>query len=332
VPDEDPDETPTTTLEFPYQRTTGPVMGPFLTGVRDGHLLGSRIGGRVLCPPMEFDPDTAAPVEPDLVEVGPGGTVESWTWVAEPTSKHPFARPFAFALIRLDGADTALVHAVDAGSIDAMATGMRVAAQYAEVRHGAITDVWFVPEADARPQRIEPGAEPVTVSEHLIGVTITEHLTPHRKRFIAALLEGRIIGQRSPVSGKVYVPPRGYDNLERVPMGEADDVDVPDTGAVSSFTVITPIQYHGQEETEPYIRASILLDGTDQAINQIDIRDIALDEFRVGMRVRAVWLPPEERSGRGIDNRGAAWDGVIARWEPTGEPDDDPRRLQEYAF
>jgi uncharacterized OB-fold protein len=327
-----PSDATTTTLEFPYQRTTGPVLGAFLTGVRDGRLLGSRIGGRVLCPPMEYDPETAAPAEPDLVEVGPGGTVESWTWVAHPTAKHPFAHPFAFALVRLDGADTALVHAVDAGSIDAMSTGMRVAAQYAAERRGAITDVWFVPEAAARPQDIVPGPEPVTISEHLIGVTIAEHLTPHRKRFIAALLDGRILGQRSPVSGKVYVPPRGYDNLERVPMGEEDDVVVADTGAVSSFTVITPIQYHGQQETEPYIRASILLDGTDQAINQVDVRDIPPEDFRVGMRVRAVWLPPERRTGAGIDNRGAAWDGVIERWEPTGEPDDDPRRLQEYAF
>ena len=41
-------------------------------------------------------------------------------------------------------------------------------------------------------------------------------LFPHRERFAKGLLEGRIIGQKSPVSGKVYVPGRGYDNLERV--------------------------------------------------------------------------------------------------------------------
>ena len=43
-------------MEYPYTRTTGPVIGPFLTGLRDGHILGSRCGGRVLCPPMEYDP------------------------------------------------------------------------------------------------------------------------------------------------------------------------------------------------------------------------------------------------------------------------------------
>ena len=62
--------------------------------------------------------------------VGPGGVVESWAWVTEPTVKHPLRHPFAFALVKLDGADTALMHAVDAGSIDAMSTGMRVTARF----------------------------------------------------------------------------------------------------------------------------------------------------------------------------------------------------------
>ena len=101
---------------------------------RDGKILGNRCGDRVLCPPLEYDPDTGATLEPDFVEVGPGGTVQSWTWVAEPTSKHPFDHPFAFALILLDGASTPMVHAIDAGSIDRMQTGMRVQAQFRDER------------------------------------------------------------------------------------------------------------------------------------------------------------------------------------------------------
>ena len=49
--------------------------------------------------------------------------------------------PFAWALIRLDGADTALLHGVDAGRSDAMITGMRVRARWAEERTGSITDI-----------------------------------------------------------------------------------------------------------------------------------------------------------------------------------------------
>jgi uncharacterized OB-fold protein len=321
------------TLEFPYQRTTGPVIGPFLTALRDGKILGNRCNGRVLCPPLEYDPETSAPLDPDFVEVGPGGTVRSWTWVVEPTRKHPFDHPFAFAMILLDGADTPILHAVDAGTVDAISTGMRVAAQFREERKGAITDVYFVPEAQAKAQDITPGEEPVTISEHLIGLEIFEPLYPHRVRFAEGLLAGKVLGQRSPASGKVYVPSNGYDNMERTEMTEADDVEVADRGAVSSFTVITPVQYYGQKETEPYIRASILLDGADQPIIGVDIRDIPLEEFRVGMRVQAVWKKPEERDVTDLGNRfGGAWEGVIDRWEPTGEPDMDPRPLQEFAF
>jgi uncharacterized OB-fold protein len=310
------------TLEFPYTRTTGPVVGPFLTGLRDGKILGGRCGDRVLCPPLEFDPDTGASIEPDFVEVGPGGTVVSWTWVATPTVKHPFDHPFAFALISLDGADTPLVHAIDAGSIDAMSTGMRVKAQYRDDRRGAITDVYFVPEADAKKQKITAGDEPVLITEHLIGVTMSEPLFPHRERFAKGLLEGRIIGQKSPVSGKVYVPGRGYDNLERVLLTEQDEVVVADVGTVTSFTVITPVQYYGQKETEPYIRCSILLDGSSAPIIGVDVRDIPLDDFRIGLRVKAVWKPFGERSVDQMDNRfGGVWEDVIERWEPTGEPD-----------
>jgi hypothetical protein len=145
-------ELPITThvIEFPYTRTLGPVTGPFLTGLRDGQVLGIRSNdGRVLVPPTEWDPETGLPLDASaLVPVGPGGVVETWAWVTEPTGKHPLRQPFAFALIRLDGADTALVHAVDAGSMDAMATGMRVTAKFLDERVGRITDLVFVPEGE----------------------------------------------------------------------------------------------------------------------------------------------------------------------------------------
>ena len=59
----------------------------------------------------------------------------------EPMPKHPLDRPFAWALIQPDGADSALLGAVDAGTPNAMATGARVVPQWAEEREGAITDL-----------------------------------------------------------------------------------------------------------------------------------------------------------------------------------------------
>ena len=134
-------------LEFNYTRTVGPVTGRFLTGLRDGRIEGVKTAsGRVIVPPTEYDPDTAESVTDEYVEVGPGGTVTTWAWVNEPRNLQPLERPFAWALIRLDGADTAMLHAVDAGDPGAMKTGMRVEPRWRDERIGMITDIeCFVP-------------------------------------------------------------------------------------------------------------------------------------------------------------------------------------------
>jgi uncharacterized protein len=133
---------PTTshTVEFPYTRSVGPIIGAFLDGLQQGKILGSRAAGRTLVPALEWDPNTGAPAEPDLVEVGPEGEITSWTWVAEPLATHPLDTPFAFALIKMDGADTSMVHVVDA-SRDDVRTGARVRPRWRDDREGHIRDI-----------------------------------------------------------------------------------------------------------------------------------------------------------------------------------------------
>jgi uncharacterized OB-fold protein len=134
-------------LEYPYTRTVGPIMGKFLTELRDGRILGIRTrDGRVMVPPAEYDPATGEDLS-ELTPVADRGVVTTWAWVYTPRAKHPLDHPFGWALIRLDGADTALLHAVDAGEDSAMSTGMRVKARWREERVGEIQDiVCFVPE------------------------------------------------------------------------------------------------------------------------------------------------------------------------------------------
>jgi uncharacterized OB-fold protein len=136
-------------LEYPYTRSVGPVVGRFLGALRDGRIEGVRTkAGKVLVPPIEYDPATAEAVTDDFVEVGPGGVVTTWCWVAEPRAKQPLERPFAWALIRLDGADTAMLHAVDAGAPTHMKSGMRVKPRWRAQRTGMVTDIeCFEPEA-----------------------------------------------------------------------------------------------------------------------------------------------------------------------------------------
>ena len=137
----------TYTLALPYRRSLGPVVGAFLTGLRDGEVLGSRTAaGRVIVPPLEYDPDTGDEVG-ELVPVGQAGVVTTWAWVPEPMRKHPLDRPFAWALVQLDGADTALLHALDVPSPDDVRTGMRVRIRWSDERVGHLHDIaCFEPE------------------------------------------------------------------------------------------------------------------------------------------------------------------------------------------
>ena len=137
----------TYTLELPYRRSVGPVVGAFLTGLRDRRVVGSRTAaGRVIVPPLEYDPDTGDAVD-DIVEVGSAGVVTTWAWIDEPLRKHPLDRPFAWVLVQLDGADTSLVHALDVSDVSAVSTGMRVQIRWADERRGHITDIaCFEPE------------------------------------------------------------------------------------------------------------------------------------------------------------------------------------------
>ena len=92
-------------IAFDYTRSLGPTLSAFASALAERRILGARSAdGLVHAPPFEYDPVTAAPPA-ELVEVGPGGTVVSWSWMQRPLDGQPLDHPFGWALIRLDGAD-----------------------------------------------------------------------------------------------------------------------------------------------------------------------------------------------------------------------------------
>jgi uncharacterized protein len=315
-------------ISFDYTRSLGPTLGAFVTGLAERRILGARASdGRVHAPPFEFDPVTAEPPT-ELVEVGPGGSVVSWTWMRRPLEAQPLAGPFGWALIRLDGADTALLHAVDAGSADQMRTGMRVRPRWSDRRGAGITDIaCFEPgepgeaagsadtgsadtgSADTESADTEAAnTEAVTMITTPIKLGYEHTVSPGESSYLRALAEGRLLAQRCPVCGKVYLPPRGSCPVDGVPT--ETEVELPDTGIVTTFCVVN-VPFQGQQVEVPYVAASVLIDGADIAFQHL-ILGCAPDEVRMGMRVKAVWKPREEweTSMRNIDH-----------FEPTGEPD-----------
>jgi uncharacterized OB-fold protein len=133
-------------LGFTYTRTPGPIIGKFLAALKQQRLYGIRgRDGRVLFPPTEYDPLTGEDLR-DYAPVGEAGTVVAWTWVSIPRSHHLLREPFAWALIKLDGADTPFLHMVVSESGTDLHPGTRVRVRWAEERRGAITDIaWFEP-------------------------------------------------------------------------------------------------------------------------------------------------------------------------------------------
>jgi uncharacterized OB-fold protein len=146
------------------------------------------------------------------------------------------------------------------------------------------------------------------------------------------LAQGRIIGHKCPECGKVYMPPRGYCPLCVVETTEADEVEVANVGTITTFSVITPLQYQGQEETEDYVQATLLLDGADTTIMVMRMDGIAIGDVRMGMRVRAVF-PPAHAGGASASAsiaRGMGLGDAVERWEPSGEPDLTREQIAEH--
>jgi len=329
-------------IGFDYTRSLGPVLSRFMTGLAAGRILGARAAdGTVHAPPFEYDPVTFAPPE-EFVEVGPAGTVISWSWMPAPLAGQPLDRPFAWALIRLDGADTALLHAVDAAPAApagpatpaAMRTGMRVQPRWAAERVGSIRDiVCFQPSSEPEGGPASVSMAPSTRSsgldgandtvgeavEETVGVTVTgmvapvhlvyEHTaSPGESAFLRGLAQGRLLGQRCPVCGMVYVPARGTCPVDGGPM--AEQVELPDTGTVTTFCIVN-VPYPGQRVTPPYVAAAVLLDGADISFQHL-VLGCDASQVRMGMRVKAVWKP-REQWGTTAEN--------ISHFAPTGEPD-----------
>jgi len=311
-------------IGFDYTRSLGPVLSQFMTALAGRRILGSRgADGRVHAPPFEYDPVTFAPPA-ELVEVGPEGTVTSWSWAGEPLEGQPLARPFGWALIRLDGADTAMLHAVDAGSAAAMATGMRVRVRWAASPAGHIRDIaCFEPCNDAgpgglagtaQPEAGQPetghpvGHEPVTIVTTPVRLHYEHTASPGESEFLRGLADGRLLGQRCPACGKVYIPPRAACPTDGVPT--AGEVELPDTGTVTTFCVVN-VPFRGQRVPTPYVTAAIVLDGADIPFQHL-ILGCEPGEVTMGMRVAAVWRP-RDQWGTTVEN--------IDHFRPTGEPD-----------
>jgi uncharacterized OB-fold protein len=126
-------------ITIPYKWTTGPAAGRFLAELRDNaRVVGGRCAecGRVYVPPPDVCGDCFKPVN-DWIALSGQGVEVAASRVHRRMPFSPADAPYTVALVRLDGADTDLLHLVEEG----VGAGDRVVARFKQERGGSILDI-----------------------------------------------------------------------------------------------------------------------------------------------------------------------------------------------
>ena len=317
-------------LEYPggYTRSVGPVIGRFLTGLRDGRILGVRLPTAACsCRRPSTTPTTSAAIAPEgdhWIEVGPRGTVQAFTWVtrAAPGQAHAHQS----VRVRADPARRRRHRAVAHGRLRQRPTRSR--SVRASRRGGARSAPATSPtsrhgsrSATARSPTPAPLHAPAEDEQPVTGDHCADRgsstRTPRAKRRRAT---SRVwVKERSSAAGRrqsteVYAGSRGTDPKTGEPT--SIEVEVQRHGRVTTFCVVNIPGLSELAPEIPYVSAQILLDGANNTFFGL-IRGCPVDDVHMGMRVKAKWadeLKPDHTS--------------IKWWEPTGEPDARLRALQ----
>ncbi|HID89293.1 MAG TPA: Zn-ribbon domain-containing OB-fold protein [Anaerolineae bacterium] len=114
-------------------------------------------------------------------------------------------------------------------------------------------------------------------------------------RFLRELKAGRLVGTRCANCGRVMVPPRMFCEHCFAPIDEF--VPLEDTGTVITFSLCY-VTWDMVRIEEPQIPAVIGIDGASPGMGIMHLLgEVDPKAVKIGMRVAAVWKPPEERTG-----------------------------------
>jgi uncharacterized OB-fold protein len=139
-------------ISVPYSWWAGDTASRFFVNIRDEkRISGTRCEqcNKVYIPPRKTCPACFTANE-NWVDVASSGTLISYTVARRQLRAIPKKVPVIFGLIRLDGADTAMLHYIDEIDPQQVAIGMRLEAVFAEARSGGIQDIrHFRPEQNS---------------------------------------------------------------------------------------------------------------------------------------------------------------------------------------
>ncbi|MFL2726490.1 MAG: Zn-ribbon domain-containing OB-fold protein [Gammaproteobacteria bacterium] len=130
-------------LEYPYERSPGPIIGRFFEELSNEVLVGTKNSkGEIFLPAAEFDPNDSEQLN-DFVEVNNEGVIHSYTWIEKPRTHHLLKDSFAFALICMNGTNSAMLHMIANCREDEIEIGKRVKVVWNEEKSQTIRDIKY---------------------------------------------------------------------------------------------------------------------------------------------------------------------------------------------
>ena len=132
-------------IKVPYKWSVGEYGSRFFGEIKDNKkIFGTRCRNcnKTYIPPRKTCPDCFLPIK-DWVEVGPYGTLITFTIVRYSAPLHPLPAPFAVGVILLDGADTGIVHIIGGTDPEKIHSNMRLRPVFREKREGNYLDISY---------------------------------------------------------------------------------------------------------------------------------------------------------------------------------------------
>jgi len=132
-------------INVPYSWWAGNTATDFFVSLRDEKKITATkcpTCGKVYIPPRKVCP-VCFTENTEWVTVSDEGVVVTFSIARRPFASIPKDKevPVIWALIKLDGADTAMLHYLDEVKPEDLKIGMRVKAVFSEVRKGTIRDI-----------------------------------------------------------------------------------------------------------------------------------------------------------------------------------------------
>jgi uncharacterized OB-fold protein len=131
-------------LALPYTYFAGRVGSTFITTIRDQQkIMGVKCNtcDKVFVPPRQTCERCLEDIRDNWVELGNSGEVVNFTVVRYDDKHLPRKAPFVMAMIKLDGADTPMVHILEGVDIDDVQIGTKVKAVFAKKTTNTILDI-----------------------------------------------------------------------------------------------------------------------------------------------------------------------------------------------